>query len=157
MASQGACSRVDNLIAGFMERYGITLLRISLAIVFVWFGALKLIGHSPVAELVSATVYWLPPHIFVPFLGAWELAIGMGLAFRLVLRFTLFMLFAQLAGTFLVLLVRPELAFVAGNPFLLTMVGEFVVKNIVLLSAGLVIGATVRRRAGQMGHTESFD
>jgi uncharacterized membrane protein YphA (DoxX/SURF4 family) len=123
MARQSAFSRLDNLIAGMMERYGVTLLRVSLAIVFVWFGALKLIGHSPVAELVSTTVYWLPPRIFMPVLGAWEMAIGVGLAFRLFLRFTLFLLFVQLAGTFLVLFVHPERAFAAGNPFLLTMEG----------------------------------
>ena len=145
-----AFSLVDNLVAGMMERYGVTLLRISLAIVFLWFGALKLIGQSPVAELVSSTVYWLPPRILVPVLGAWEMAIGVGLAFRLFLRSTLFLLFAQLAGTFLVLFVLPERAFAAGNPFLLTLEGEFVVKNIILLSAGIVIGATVRRQASEV-------
>jgi uncharacterized membrane protein YkgB len=133
-----------------MERYGVMLLRVSLAVVFVWFGALKLVGRSPVAELVAATVYWLPPRLFVSVLGAWEMAIGVGLAFRLFLRFTLFLLFVQLGGTFLVLLVLPERAFAAGNPFLLTLEGEFVVKNIILLSAGLVIGATVRHRAGKI-------
>ena len=138
-------SRVDNLVAGFMERHGVTLLRLSLAVVFIWFGALKLIGRSPVAQLVAATVYWLPPRIFVPVLGVWEVAIGLGLLFNLALRFTLFLFFLQMAGTFLVLLLRPERAF-AGSPFFLTAEGEFVVKNLVLVSAGLVIGGTVRRR-----------
>lgn len=147
-SARSAFSCVDNPVAGLMERYGVTLLRFSLAIVFVWFGALKLIGRSPVAELVAATVYWLPPQVFVPVLGAWEMAIGVGLAFRVLLRFTPFLLFAQLAGAFLVLFVRPERAFAAGNPLLSTLEGEFVVKNVILLSAGLVIGATVRHRAG---------
>jgi uncharacterized membrane protein YkgB len=146
----GGFLRADDLVFGFMERYGIALLRVSVAIVFLWFGALKVVGRSPVAELVGATVHWLPPCIFVPVLGAWEMAIGVGLAFRLWLRLTLLLLFAQLAGTFLVLFVRPERAFVAGNPLLLTLEGEFVVKNIILLSAGVVIGATVRSRADRI-------
>ena len=137
-------SQVDEFVAGFMERYGVTLLRLSLAVVFIWFGALKLVGRSPVADLVGATVYWLPARVFVPVLGVWEVAIGLGLLFRLALRFTLFLLFVQMAGTFLVLLLRPERAF-AGSPFLLTAEGEFVIKNLVLISAGLVIGGTVRR------------
>ena len=54
---------------------------------------------------------------------------------------------AQMAGTFLVLVVQPDVAFTDGNPLLLTVEGEFVIKNLVLLSAGMVIGATVRRRS----------
>ncbi|NNF69545.1 MAG: hypothetical protein HKN01_07210, partial [Acidimicrobiia bacterium] len=40
----------------------------------------------------------------------------------------------------------PEVSFQDGNLFKLTVEGEFVVKNLVLLSAGLVVGATVRAR-----------
>ena len=46
-----------------------------------------------------------------------------------------------MAGTFLVLVMHPEVAFQDGNPFLLTVEGEFVIKNLVLLSAALVIGS----------------
>lgn len=138
-------NRIDNAIAGFMERYGIVLLRISLALVFIWFGMLKVLGQSPVAELVASTVYWVPPRLFVPILGFWEVLIGIGLLFNLALRFTLLLLFVQMAGTFLVLVIRPERAF-GGNPLLLTVEGEFVIKNLVLISAGIVIGGTVRSR-----------
>jgi hypothetical protein len=54
---------------------------------------------------------------------------------------------AQLLGTFLVLLVQPEVAFQDGNPLLLTVEGEFVIKNLVLITAGMVVGTTVRRRS----------
>lgn len=142
--------RIDNIVAGFMERYGVTLLRLSLAVVFIWFGMLKVVGKTPVAELVASTVYFLPAHIFVPVLGVWETVIGLGLLLRVAMRFTLFLLFAQMAGTFLVLIVHPERAFL-GNPLLLSMEGEFVIKNLVLVSAGLVIGGTVRRRQNASG------
>ena len=52
--------RLDKLMVGFMRSYGIRLLRIALGVVFIWFGALKLTGHSPVAQLVAQTIYWLP-------------------------------------------------------------------------------------------------
>jgi len=124
-------------------------LRGALATVFNWFGLLKLLGRSPVTELVAKTVYWFPPDIFIPCLGIWELLVGLGLLFTIALRWTIVLLWLHLAGTFLVLIVRPEMAFQGGNPFLLTMVGEFVVKNLVLIAAGLVVGNTVYREVRQ--------
>jgi uncharacterized membrane protein YkgB len=137
---------IDERIVGFMERYGITFLRWALAVTFIWFGALKILGVSPVGALVAQTVPWLPPQFFVPFLGIWEVVIGVGLLVRFALRVTLFLFFAQMAGTFLVLVLLPQVSFQNGNPLLLTDTGEFVVKNFVLLSAGLVIGSTVREQ-----------
>lgn len=75
----------------------------------------------------------------------WEVALGIALLFRFYLRLTLLLFFLQLAGTFLVLIVHPEEAFQNGNPLMLTQTGEFVVKNLVLLSAGIAVGSTVRR------------
>ena len=138
--------RVDQRMVRFMDAYGIGLLRISLAVVFIWFGMLKIMGRSPVYDLVARTVYWVSPDAFVPFLGAWEVVIGTGLLFRFALRVTLFLFWVQLAGTFLVLVFRPDIAFQHHNPFLLTTEGEFVIKNLVLICAGLVIGGTVPRR-----------
>lgn len=137
---------IDDRAAGFMEAHGITLLRLAVAVVFVWFGFLKVIDRSPVADLVADTVYWVPSDLFVPVLGIWEMAVGLGLLLRFALRVTLLLFWAQMAGTFLVLVVHPDLSFQSNNPLLLTMTGEFVVKNLVLISAGLVIGSTVRRK-----------
>ena len=66
----------DRRMASWMEYYGHRLLRYSLAIIFIWFGLLKPLGMSPAAELVANTVYWLPPDVFLPILGWWEVAIG---------------------------------------------------------------------------------
>jgi uncharacterized membrane protein YkgB len=128
-----------------MEAYGILLLRLALAIVFIWFGALKVFGQSPVADLVADTAYWLPSEFVVKSLGVWEIIVGIGLLFPVALRLTLALFWLQMLGTFLVLLMHPDRAF-DGNPLLLTLTGEFVVKNLVLIAAGLVIGSTVRRR-----------
>lgn len=151
--------RIDAANVAWMQRHGVTLLRLALAIVFLWFGALKVLGVSPVEDLVAATVYWVSPEWFVPFLGLWEMAIGLGLLFAVALRATLLLLALQLAGTFLVLVVRPDVAFVEGNPFLLTVEGEFVVKNLVLLAAGVVIGGTVRgrQRTPDEGESDHLD
>jgi uncharacterized membrane protein YkgB len=136
--------RLDEKVVGFMSSYAILIIRVSLGIVFVWFGLLKVMGTSPVYDLASHVVYLLPPELFVPLLGIWEMAIGVGLLLGKALRVVLSLLFLQLAGTFLVLVMRPETAFQGGNPLLLTMEGEFVVKNLVLIAAGLAVGGTVR-------------
>lgn len=98
---------LDGRIAGWMDRHGRYLLRVSLAIVFIWFGILKPLGLSPAEELVKNTVYWLPGDLFVPILGWWEVAIGVGLLIRPLLRVALFLLFLQMPGTALPLVLLP--------------------------------------------------
>ena len=139
-------NRLDATVTGWLSRWSIPLLRISLGIVFVWFGLLKVFDVTPVTDLVANTVYWVDPDWFVPILGVAEVAIGVALIFKVALRAVLLLFLLQMAGTFLVLIVQPDIAFRDGNPFLLTVEGEFVVKNLVLLSAGLVVGSTVNRR-----------
>jgi len=130
-----------------MSVYGIHLLRWSIAIVYLWFGGLKLVNASPAAELVVQTVFWLPPRAAMIFIGGWEVLIGLGLLFTqpLILRATLFLLWLQIAGTFQVFILLPRVAFQGGNPLLPTLEGQYAIKNLVLITAGLVIGSTVRR------------
>lgn len=137
--------QLDQTITSFLRRWSIPALRVSLGIVFVWFGALKIFDVTPVADLVASTVYWFDPNWVVPVLGFFEIVVGIGLLFRIALRFVLALFAVQMIGTFLVLALLPEISFDGGNPLLLTVEGEFVVKNLVLLSAGMVVGATVRR------------
>src|SRR6058998_1286057 len=103
--------RVDDAVAGFFREYGIACLRIALGLVFVWFGMLKVTGRSPVEDLVAGTVYWVDGDFFVHFLGVWEIIVGVGLLIPVALRLTLLLFWAQMAGTFLVLIVHPGLSF----------------------------------------------
>jgi uncharacterized membrane protein YkgB len=137
-----------------MRRYGILALRIALGITFIWFGALKIFRVSPVAELVATTVYWFPPEFVVPALGVWEVLVGLGLLTGWAMRLTLLFFFLQMAGTFLVLIMHPDIAFQNRNPLLLTVEGEFVVKNLVLITAGLVVGSTVPKMREREGLVE---
>lgn len=138
-------NRLDDSFTAFLRRWSIPALRISVAVVFIWFGALKVFGVTPVTDLVARTVYWVDPEWFVPALGVVEMLVGAGLLFRVALRTVLALFTLQMLGTFLVLILLPDVAFQDGNPLLLTVEGEFVIKNLVLLSAGMVVGATVRR------------
>jgi uncharacterized membrane protein YphA (DoxX/SURF4 family) len=133
--------RLDERLRPLLSRIGVPLLRISLGVVFLWFGLLKIFDVSPVSGLVAKTIYWFEPDVVVPALGAFEVFVGACLIVGRLMRIALPLLVLQMAGTFLVLVLLPSVAFRDGNPFLLTVEGEFVVKNLVLLSSALVIGS----------------
>lgn len=120
-----------------------TILRGAVAIVFIWFGALKIFEVSPAGDLVAATVYLVPADLFVPILGVWEVLIGLCLLYRPLIRVGLFLLFFQLPGTFLPIVLLPDVVFVSF-PYALTVEGQYIVKNLVIIGAALVIGSTVR-------------
>src|SRR5437667_8738862 len=94
--------RVDPLITRWMARQGITLIRISLGVVFFWFGFLKFFpGMSPAQDLASRTIELLtfgqvPARVSIYLLAAWESAIGIGLLFGIFMRATLALLFVQM-------------------------------------------------------------
>ncbi len=141
--------RVDARVAGWLARHGILLLRISLGIVFFWFGVLKYFpGASPAQELATRTISVLtrglmPPSVSILVLATWECLIGIGLIFGLFMRATLLLMLVQMMGTVTPLIFFPGETFTAF-PYALTLEGQYIIKNLVLISAGLVLGATVR-------------
>ncbi len=137
--------RLRGLVA-VADRAAFPLLRASLGVVFIWFGALKFSAATPVGDLVANTLPFLPKGFVVPALGSFEVLLGVGLLVGRYLGMVALLMMAHLTGTFLVLLVEPDVAFQNGNPLLLTMTGEFVVKNLVLITAGLVLATWSRTR-----------
>ncbi len=138
---KGTIETTDVRVLSILRRVSVPALRISLGLVFVWFGALKIFDVSPVSALVARTVYWFDPDLVVPALGALEIVVGLLLLANRFLRLALALFAAQMIGTFLVFVVLPGVAFRDGNPLLLTVEGEFVAKNLVLLTAGMVVGS----------------
>jgi uncharacterized membrane protein YkgB len=139
-------NRVDLAITAWMDRWGLLLLRLSLAAVFIWFGALKPFRISPADELIVRTVYWFDPQWFIPALGAWEVLIGLCMLARPLLRVAILLLFLQMPGTFLPLILLPETCFTIV-PWAPSLEGQYIIKNLVLISAAIVIGSTVRKRS----------
>lgn len=127
-------------VSTLARRYAPTVLRLSLALVFIWFGALKVAGKSPVFALIAATLPWVNPHFVVPALGVVEIMLGIGLIFlSRARRLVLLVLTGHLLGTFLTFVDAPGWVFQNGNPLMLTASGEFVLKNLVLISSALVL------------------
>jgi putative oxidoreductase len=123
-------------LEGLLGRAVPLLLRGSLGIIFTWFGALKLAGAPTLpAALIAAITPFIDPDLSVPLVGAVEVALGVGLLVGRWLPVVLAGVALQLSGTLLVLLLRPDVAFVDGNPLLPSVEGEYVVKNLVLLAA----------------------
>jgi uncharacterized membrane protein YphA (DoxX/SURF4 family) len=141
--------QVDRRLTHWMARNGILLLRLSVGIVFLWFGFLKFFpGLSPAEGLASRTIVTLSFGLLsaksaVLILAVWECLIGLGLISGFFLRGTLFLLWMQMAGTITPLFLFPNECFTMV-PFAPTLEGQYIIKNIVLISAGIVIGATVR-------------
>lgn len=146
---QSQFDRIDIRLTAWMARYSVTLLRIGLGIVFLWFGAIKFFpGISPAQELATRTIELLSfglvgPALSLPLLAAWEVLIGIGLITGRWMRITLLLLAGQMLGTLTPLALFPGEAFTIA-PIAPTLEGQYIIKNVVLICAGLVIGATVR-------------
>jgi uncharacterized membrane protein YphA (DoxX/SURF4 family) len=130
----------DRRVRDHLGRIGFPMLRWTLALVFIWFGLLKPLDASPANDLVKRTIYWLPPEVFLPLLGWWEVAIGLCLLWSPLVRIGVLLLFLQMPGTFLPLFLLPEVCF-DRPPFGLTMEGQYIVKNLVLIAAAIVVGS----------------
>ncbi len=140
---------VDVPLTRWMARYGVLFLRVSLGIVFLWFGALKFFpGLSPAESLAARTIEvmtfgLIPAQTSLLMLAVWESLIGLGLITGIFMRFTLLLLFVQMLGTITPVVFFPTEVF-TRIPYAPTLEGQYIIKNLVLISAGLVIGATVR-------------
>jgi len=140
---------IDIRITRALARWGVPVLRFGLGIVFLWFGALKFFpGASPAEALAARTIEVMSfgligPSVSLPGLAVWESLIGLGLLTGRYLRATLFLLALQMLGTLTPLLFFPDETF-SIFPFAPTLEGQYIIKNVVLIGAAMVVGATVR-------------
>jgi len=141
--------RLDVRITGALARIGVPILRVALGVVFLWFGVLKFFpGVSPAETLAARTIEQLTfgairPNVSLPVLAAWESLIGVGLILNVWMRGILLLLAIQMLGTFTPLVLFPTETFSVW-PFVPTLEGQYIIKNIVLIGAAMVVGATVR-------------
>jgi uncharacterized membrane protein YkgB len=134
-------AKFDSMVIELSAKIGVPFLRFAIGVTFIWFGALKMIGHlSPAYDLVAATVYWLTPEIIVPLLGLWEVAIGVAFLIPALTRIGIVLLAFQMPGTFLPLVLLPEICFEVF-PFGLTLEGQYIIKNLIIIGSALVIAS----------------
>ncbi len=140
---------LDQKISTLMHTWGPTALRLSLGVIFIWFGILKPLGLSPAEPLVLATVDWLPlltPPTWLHVIGWWEVTIGVTFLFRRTLRIAIALLALQMAGTLMPLAILPAVTFQPDRyPYAPTIEGQYIIKNLLIISAALVVGGTLRK------------
>ncbi len=135
---------IDRRISQFMHAFGHAAHRFALGALFCWFGLLKPFGYATTTSLLAHTVYWGSPELVVPILGWWEFAIGVCMIVRPLVRVALLLLAIRLPGTLLALVLLPEVCF-DGTVLVPTPEGQYLVKDLALFTAAMVIGGTVRR------------
>ena len=118
------------------------LIRLSLFIIFFWFGLLKPLGLSAAEQLVLDTVYWMPifsAHVWLSIIGWWEVIIGLCFLFEKTTKIALVLLLLQMTGTFMPLIILPDVTFQNSNFFTPTLEGQYILKNILIIAAALII------------------
>lgn len=136
-------TKIDQQIARFMSRWSTLAIRISFGIIFIWFGILKLFDVSSAESLLKATVVWLPfgtPEFWLIIIGWWEIVIGVTFLFPRTTKIAIALLFLQMFGTFMPLVLLPEVTFQNGNIFTPSLEGQYIIKNVMIISAALVLG-----------------
>ena len=137
--------KVDRRVTTWMAKNGLLFLRLSLGLVYLWFGALKLFPQaSPASELIRRSFEFLPGDLIIPAIGVLEIIIGLGFFSGLFLRLTILLMGFHIIGALSPAVLEPSAVW-QQFPFILTMEGQYMVKNSVLIAAAIVLGATVRR------------
>lgn len=142
-------AKKENIVTHWMAEHGIAFLRISIGIVFLWFGFIKYFpGLSPIEDLALRTTRVLTFNFFsddamAKGLATLECLIGIGLITGTFLRATLLLLLLQLIGA-----ISPVFTFTSEVfkiiPIVPTLAGQYIIKDIIIISAGILIGSTVR-------------
>ena len=140
-------TRIDTAAHHFLVRRSLLLLRWAVGLIFVFFGALKLVpGLSPaeglVMEAIQAMTFGLVPgRAGVAFTGALEVALGVLLMTGRLRRLTIYVLGLELVGILAPLVLLPTRLFEGVVP---TLEGQYVMKDIILFAGGMVLAATIR-------------
>lgn len=120
----------------------IWLNRLALALVFIWFGYLKVIHVSPAEGLVQhlhsvTIVHYIPINVFITLLGMLEIAVGVFWLFPKLTKLAFLCFIAHMFTTFLPLFFLPGDTW--QHAFVLTLTGQYIVKNVVLITSAVTI------------------
>jgi uncharacterized membrane protein YphA (DoxX/SURF4 family) len=141
-------NKIDKGTIKIMRNASRIAIRVSFGIIFIWFGILKPLHLSPAEGLLKATVVWLPfgsADNWLIIIGWWEVIIGICFLFQKTTRIAIILLLTQMIGTFMPLVFLPEVTFQGNNVLLPTLEGQYIIKNLIIISAALVLGGEINR------------
>ena len=128
-----------------LQKHRQRLLVVSLGIVYLWFGTLKFFsGLSPAEDLAKDTIRILtfgliPDHISFCLLAIWEVSIGILLLLNKRFKVIVMLAIIHILFTFTPLFLLPAVSFNMEHMYSLTLVGQYIIKNVVLFSALLYV------------------
>lgn len=134
---------VDRKIINFFKMMGMPVARLSLFIVFFWFGILKIIDASPanplVSELLAATMPFISFNQFIFGLGIYEMIIGIAFLIPRLERLAVFLLLPHLFVTAAPLVLLKPIAW--QSAFIPTLEGQYIIKNLLIIATAVGIAA----------------
>jgi len=137
---------IDQKIIRKAQQIDLSFARVAISLVYVWFGALKLLGVSPASPLVLAlhqqTIPFVPFEVFFPLFAVFEVIIGLLILKKGYERITIPLLLIHLLTTALPLVFLPGLSWTA--PFALTIEGQYIVKNILIIALAIDMAAGLK-------------
>lgn len=141
-----------NALTGLISRIAYPFLRIAMGIVLVWIGGLKFVDPSPVVGLIGASPFaFLASAGFVYLLGAGEVIVGILLWANIQVKYVGILNMLLFVGTLAILILSPKVAYGdAGFP-LLSLPGEFLLKDVVLMAASAALSAMASQQEMMMG------
>lgn len=137
---------VDSKLISFSNRFAIGAVQVGLAVIFLWFGILKLLGVSPVSDLIIEIINVLKPSLdgnaFVLGIGILEIVIALTIIDRDLLRLSIIFLLIYIVFMSLPLFVMPGITWTG---FLIpTLMGQYLLKNILIVTSGMVVLADLK-------------
>lgn len=135
--------KIDSRIISRLHKLEVPLARTAIFVVYFWFGLLKLLGVSPAGSLVQAlfekTVAFMPFATFYAIFSVFEIVIGVLFLVRGMERLAIFLLGLHLIMTALPLVFLPQISW--QNFLVPTLEGQYIIKNILIATAAVVVGS----------------
>lgn len=154
MSVKELSQKIDDGLLILADKYGFVLLETSIGLIYMWFGLLKFFpNYSPAEVLAGDTLDLLTFHLFdkkilLWLLASWELLIGLALLLRVKSKYLIWGLLLHMGGTLSPLFLFPEQVF-THPPFGFSLVGQYMMKNLVIISAALVIYTKNARQSSE--------
>ena len=139
---------MDKIIIPFIKKYYLWFGRVSLFIVYFWFGFLKLIGESPASPLVQSlqekTLPFLTFSQFIIIFALFEMVIGILFLIPRCTRVVFVLFILHMGMTLMPLVLLPEFAW---HGFMVpTLEGQYMIKNLVLISLASSILVNTKKK-----------
>jgi uncharacterized membrane protein YkgB len=143
---RNAVERIDSSIIHSLRRISFPFARFSIFVVFFWFGILKVFNVSPasplVLDLLHKTLPFIDPNLFLRGFGIYEMIIGIAFLIPHFEREAIALLVPHLFTTIMPLVLLSSLTW--SGPFVPTMEGQYIIKNILILALAIGVAAHLR-------------